>query len=437
MVTSFLENHEVVDQIVKLVQNAKEKLIIITPYLNLNARMRGALNEAKSNGAQITVYYRLEELSKNLTIDIQKLEDCIFNAAGENFNLASPKQLGSLLFDKLKLVDKPKKTKTGQYSTAEDVLSYLAKDHPIVSDILDWRSLKKLQNTYVDALPKDINPKTNRVHTIYNQAVAATGRLSSNNPNLQNIPVRTSRGKQVRKAFIPRDESYVLMAADYSQIELRIIAALSKDEGMITAFQNNEDIHQATAAKVFDVPLDEVTQAQRSNAKTVNFGIIYGVSAFGLSQQTDLNRNEAKELIDTYYSTYPKLRNYIQDQVDFARDNGYVTTVLGRRRYLKDIYSQNAVVRGAAERNAVNAPIQGSAADIIKLAMIAIQNKLDKGSWQSKMLLQVHDELVFDVPKEEIETLQTMIKNEMENAFSLDVPLMVDIGIGSNWLEAH
>ena len=394
------------------------------------------LTAMECEGINIDVSF-LEELSKNLTKDVQKLEDSIFNMVGETFNLASPKQLGSILFDKLKLVDKPKKTKTGQYSTAEDVLSYLAKDHPIVSDILDWRSLKKLQNTYVDALPKDINPKTNRVHTIYNQAVAATGRLSSNNPNLQNIPVRTSRGKQVRKAFIPRDESYVLMAADYSQIELRIIAALSKDEGMITAFQNNEDIHQATAAKVFDVPLDEVTQAQRSNAKTVNFGIIYGVSAFGLSQQTDLNRNEAKELIDTYYSTYPKLRNYIQDQVDFARDNGYVTTVLGRRRYLKDIYSQNAVVRGAAERNAVNAPIQGSAADIIKLAMIAIQNKLDKGSWQSKMLLQVHDELVFDVPREEIETLQTMIKNEMENAFSLDVPLMVDIGIGSNWLEAH
>ena len=394
------------------------------------------LTAMECEGINIDVSF-LEELSKNLTKDVQKLEDSIFDTVGETFNLASPKQLGSILFDKLKLVDKPKKTKTGQYSTAEDVLSYLAKDHPIVSDILDWRSLKKLQNTYVDALPKDINPKTNRVHTIYNQAVAATGRLSSNNPNLQNIPVRTSRGKQVRKAFIPRDESYVLMAADYSQIELRIIAALSKDEGMITAFQNNEDIHQATAAKVFDVPLDEVTQAQRSNAKTVNFGIIYGVSAFGLSQQTDLNRNEAKELIDTYYSTYPKLRNYIQDQVDFARDNGYVTTVLGRRRYLKDIYSQNAVVRGAAERNAINAPIQGSAADIIKLAMIAIQNKLDKGSWQSKMLLQVHDELVFDVPKEEIETLQTMIKNEMENAFSLDVPLMVDIGIGSNWLEAH
>jgi DNA polymerase-1 len=379
----------------------------------------------------------LEELSKNLTVDIQKLEKTIFDAAGETFNLASPKQLGPILFDKLKLVDKPKKTKTGQYSTAEDVLSYLAKEHPIVSDILDWRSLKKLQNTYVDALPKEINPETGRVHTIYNQAVAATGRLSSNNPNLQNIPIRTARGQQVRKAFVPRDDQHVLMAADYSQIELRIIAALSKDEGMLAAFLNNEDIHQATAAKVFNVPLEEVTRTQRGNAKTVNFGIIYGVSAFGLSQQTDLNRTEAKELIDTYYATYPKLRNYIHEQVDFARDNGYVTTVLGRRRYLKDINSQNAVVRGAAERNAVNAPIQGSAADIIKLAMIAIQSKLESENWKAKMLLQVHDELVFDVPKEEVEALQKMVKNEMENAFLLDVPLVVDMGIGTNWLEAH
>ena len=431
-----VEDADVTFQLKHFFEKEMDSAQTLDLYKKVELPLVKVLTAMECEGINLDVSF-LEELSKNLTKDVQKLEDSIFDTVGETFNLASPKQLGSILFDKLKLVDKPKKTKTGQYSTAEDVLSYLAKDHPIVSDILDWRSLKKLQNTYVDALPKDINPKTNRVHTIYNQAVAATGRLSSNNPNLQNIPVRTSRGKQVRKAFIPRDESYVLMAADYSQIELRIIAALSKDEGMITAFQNNEDIHQATAAKVFDVPLDEVTQAQRSNAKTVNFGIIYGVSAFGLSQQTDLNRNEAKELIDTYYSTYPKLRNYIQDQVDFARDNGYVTTVLGRRRYLKDIYSQNAVVRGAAERNAVNAPIQGSAADIIKLAMIAIQNKLDNGSWQSKMLLQVHDELVFDVPKEEIETLQTMIKNEMENAFSLDVPLMVDIGIGNNWLEAH
>ncbi|MGA0211732.1 MAG: DNA polymerase, partial [Flavobacteriaceae bacterium] len=293
------------------------------------------------------------------------------------------------------------------------------------------------QSTYVDALPKEINPKTGRVHTIYNQAVAATGRLSSNNPNLQNIPIRTVRGQQVRKAFIPRDENHLLMAADYSQIELRIIAALSQDEGMVTAFQNNEDIHKATAAKVFNVPLEEVTREQRSNAKTVNFGIVYGVSAFGLSQQTDLNRTEAKALIETYYATYPKLRAYIQDQIDFARDHGYVSTVLGRRRYLKDINSQNAVVRGAAERNAVNAPIQGSAADIIKLAMIAIQGKLTSEQWRSKMLLQVHDELVFDAHKEELDALKIMVKSEMENAFSLAVPLVVDIGVGTNWLEAH
>ena len=394
------------------------------------------LTSMECEGINLDVSF-LEELSKNLDIDIENLEKSIFNIAGEAFNLASPKQLGAILFDKLKLVDKPKKTKTGQYSTAEDVLSYLAKDHHIVSEILDWRSLKKLQNTYVDALPKGINPKNNRVHTVYNQAVAATGRLSSNNPNLQNIPIRTQRGQQVRKAFIPRDENHVLMAADYSQIELRIIAALSKDEGMVSAFKNNEDIHQITASKVFNVPLEEVTREQRGNAKTINFGIIYGVSAFGLSQQTDLNRNEAKELIETYYETYPKLRNYIHDQVDFARDNGYVSTILGRRRYLKDINSQNAVVRGAAERNAVNAPIQGSAADIIKLAMIAIQNKLENENWQSKMLLQVHDELVFDVPKEEKMAIQIMVKDEMENAFSLEVPLVVDIGIGNNWLEAH
>ena len=405
-------------------------------YKKVELPLVKVLTAMECEGINLDVPF-LEELSKNLTVDIQKLEKTIFDAAGETFNLASPKQLGPILFDKLKLVDKPKKTKTGQYSTAEDVLSYLAKEHPIVSDILDWRSLKKLQNTYVDALPKEINPKTGRVHTIYNQAVAATGRLSSNNPNLQNIPIRTARGQQVRKAFVPRDDQHVLMAADYSQIELRIIAALSKDEGMLAAFLNNEDIHQATAAKVFNVPLEEVTRTQRGNAKTVNFGIIYGVSAFGLSQQTDLNRTEAKELIDTYYATYPKLRNYIHEQVDFARDNGYVTTVLGRRRYLKDINSQNAVVRGAAERNAVNAPIQGSAADIIKLAMIAIQSKLESENWKAKMLLQVHDELVFDVPKEEVEALQKMIKNEMENAFSLDVPLVVDMGIGNNWLEAH
>jgi len=341
------------------------------------------------------------------------------------------------LFENMKLVDKPKKTKTGQYSTAEDVLSYLAKDHQIIRDIQEFRQYKKLQSTYVDALPNEINPRTKRVHTSYAQAVAATGRLSSNNPNLQNIPIRTERGRQVRKAFIPRDENYVLLAADYSQIELRIIAAWSEEETMIEAFKNGEDIHASTAAKVFNVAIEEVTREQRSNAKTVNFGIIYGVSAFGLSNQTDLSRKESKELIDTYYETYPKLRAYMASQVDFARENGYVETVLQRRRYLKDINSRNAIVRGAAERNAVNAPIQGSAADIIKLAMINIYKRFEKEGFKSKMLLQVHDELVFDVHKEELEMIKPIIKDEMENAFTMTVPLDVEMGIGDNWLEAH
>jgi DNA polymerase-1 len=379
----------------------------------------------------------LNSLSGDLEADIKSLETKIYEVAGEEFNIASPKQLGIILFEKLKLVDKPKKTKTGQYATSEDILSYLAKDHAIIQHILEYRGLAKLKSTYVDALPTQVEPTTQRVHTDYMQTVAATGRLSSNNPNLQNIPIRTERGRQVRKAFIPRDENYTLLAADYSQIELRIIAALSEEETMIEAFKNGEDIHASTASKVFHIPLDEVTREQRSNAKTVNFGIIYGVSAFGLSNQTDLSRTEAKELIDTYYATYPKLRNYMSEQVDFARDNGYVQTVLGRRRYLKDINSRNAVVRGAAERNAVNAPIQGSAADIIKIAMIRIHEKLTAGNYKTKMLLQVHDELVFDVFKPELEAIKTLVKSEMESAYTLKVPLDVDLDIGDNWLEAH
>ena len=379
----------------------------------------------------------LNSLSIDLDNDIKSLEKKIYDIAGEEFNIASPKQLGDILFDKLKLVDKPKKTKTGQYATSEDILSYLAKDHEIIKHILDYRGFAKLKSTYVDALPTQVEPSTGRVHTDYMQTVAATGRLSSNNPNLQNIPIRTERGRQVRKAFIPRNEEYTLLAADYSQIELRIIAALSQEETMIEAFKNGEDIHASTASKVFNVPLKDVTREQRSNAKTVNFGIIYGVSAFGLSNQTDLNRTEAKELIDTYYATYPKLRNFISEQVDFARDNGYVQTVLGRRRYLKDINSRNAVVRGAAERNAVNAPIQGSAADIIKIAMINIHNKLNDGNYKTKMLLQVHDELVFDVYKPELEAIKKLVKTEMESAYKLEVPLDVDLDIGDNWLEAH
>jgi DNA polymerase-1 len=379
----------------------------------------------------------LKQLSVTLTEDINRLEKNIYEQAGEEFNIASPKQLGIVLFEKMELVKKPKKTKTGQYATGEDILSFLAKDHEIIKDIQDYRQYKKLQSTYVDALPNEVNPKTGRIHTQYMQAVAATGRLSSNNPNLQNIPIRTERGKEVRKSFIPRDENYVLLAADYSQIELRIIAALSEEENMMEAFKNGEDIHASTAAKVFNVPLEEVTREQRSNAKTVNFGIVYGVSAFGLSNQTNLSRSEAKELIDTYYETYPKLKAYMSAQVDFAREHGYVETVLNRRRYLKDINSRNSMVRSGAERNAVNAPIQGSAADIIKLAMINIHNRFEKEGFKSKMLLQVHDELVFDAHKDELEIIRPIIKYEMENAFKMSVPLDVEVGIGENWLQAH
>ena len=395
------------------------------------------LADMEKEGIRVDIDF-LKSLSHDLGNDIKALETLIYETAGEQFNLASPKQLGDILFDKLKIGGaKQKKTKTGQYATGEEILSYLANDHPIVKAILDWRQLVKLQNTYVDALPNQVDSITHRIHTDYMQTVAATGRLSSNNPNLQNIPIRTERGRQIRKAFVARDENYTLVSADYSQIELRIIAALSGEENMIQSFLNNEDIHKATASKVFDVPLEEVTREQRSHAKTVNFGIIYGVSAFGLSNQTSLSRAESAALIEAYYKTYPRLKSYIQDQIEFARENGYVQTILGRRRYLKDINSQNAIVRGGAERNAVNAPIQGSAADIIKIAMINIHKKLITGNWKSKMLLQVHDELVFDVHHSELEAIQAMIKYEMENAFSLDVPLTVEIGVGKDWLAAH
>ncbi|WP_445757288.1 DNA polymerase I [Polaribacter sp.] len=405
-------------------------------FNNVELPLVSVLTSMEIEGININTDF-LKELSIALTDDINRLEKAIYSQAGEEFNIGSPKQLGVVLFENLKLIDKPKKTKTGQYATGEDVLSYLAKDHQIIRDILEYRQYNKLKSTYVDALPNEINPKTRRIHTEYAQAVAATGRLSSNNPNLQNIPIRTERGREVRKAFIPRSKDYVLLAADYSQIELRIIAALSEEETMMNAFKNGEDIHASTAAKVFNIPINEVTREQRSNAKTVNFGIIYGVSAFGLSNQTNLSRSEAKELIDTYYETYPKLKAYMSSQVNFARENGYVETVLNRRRYLKDINSRNAMVRGAAERNAVNAPIQGSAADIIKLAMINIHKKFEVANFKSKMILQVHDELVFDAHKDELEIIKPVIKHEMEHAFSLKVPLDVEIGLGNNWLEAH
>ncbi|MBF00871.1 DNA polymerase I [Flavobacterium coralii] len=432
-----VEDADITLQLKEVFEPMLEQTLTRKLFDDIEIPLMPVLAAMEHEGINLDTAY-LKQLSEVLTNDIKGLELKIYEAAGESFNLASPKQLGDILFDKLKIGGtKQKKTKTGQYATGEEVLSYLAKDNPIVQDILDWRQLVKLQNTYVDALPTQVEPATGRVHTDYMQTVAATGRLSSNNPNLQNIPIRTERGRQIRKAFIARDENYTLLSADYSQIELRIIAALSGDPEMVKSFQNNEDIHASTAAKVFNVSLEEVTREQRSNAKTVNFGIVYGVSAFGLSNQTSLSRSESKELIDAYYKTYPTLRDYINSQVEFARENGYVQTISGRRRYLKDINSQNAVVRGAAERNAVNAPIQGSAADIIKIAMINIHKRLINEGWKSKMLLQVHDELVFDVHNSETERIKPMIKHEMENAFPLDVPLVVEMGTGQNWLEAH
>ncbi len=379
----------------------------------------------------------LHKLEKTLEEEVIQITKDIYALSETEFNIASPKQLGEILFDQLALDPKAKKTKTGQYSTSEAVLSKMKDKHPIIEKVLEFRSIQKLRSTYVEALPKMVSPVTQRIHTSYNQAVAATGRLSSNNPNLQNIPIRTDRGKLVRQAFIAPNDETVLLAADYSQIELRLIAELSEDKHMVEAFMNGEDIHRSTAAKVFNVPLEEVDASQRSNAKTVNFGIIYGVSAFGLSQQTDLSRSEAKEIIETYFENYSELKSYMDRQVAFARDNGYVSTLLGRRRWLRDINSRNGMVRQHAERNAINAPIQGTAADIIKLAMIDIHEKLEKGNFKSKMLLQVHDELVFEVPKNEIERLSAMVKESMETIHKTKVPLIVEVGLGQNWLEAH
>ena len=390
----------------------------------------------ETEGINLDVKF-LKNLSKRTTEELGKITKKIFELSGEKFNISSPKQLGEILFEKMKISDKPKKTKTGQYSTSEETLTELASKNDIVKLVLEYRSISKLLNTYIDSLPKQLDKSTNRIHTEYVQTIASTGRLSSVNPNLQNIPIRTSRGKEIRKAFIAKNKDYFLMAADYSQIELRIIASLSEEENMINAFKNKEDIHSSTASAVFNVPIDKVTKEQRSNAKVVNFGIIYGVSAFGLSNQTNLNRKESKELIEKYFEKYPKLKHYMNNQISFARDNGFVETILGRRRYLKDINSQNSIVRGAAERNAINAPIQGSAADIIKIAMINIQNKLSNGNYKSKMLLQVHDELVFDVFKPELNEIINLTRNEMEQAYKINVPLTVDLNYGLNWLEAH
>ena len=405
-------------------------------YNNIEIPLLKTLALMETEGINLDVKF-LKKLSKRTSDELGKITKKIFELSGEEFNISSPKQLGEILFEKMKISDKPKKTKTGQYSTSEETLTELASKNDIVKLVLEHRSISKLLNTYIDSLPKQLDKSTNRIHTEYVQTIASTGRLSSVNPNLQNIPIRTSRGKEIRKAFIAKNKDYFLMAADYSQIELRIIASLSEEENMMSAFKNKEDIHSSTASAVFNVPINKVTKEQRSNAKVVNFGIIYGVSAFGLSNQTNLNRKESKELIEKYFEKYPKLKHYMNNQISFARDNGFVETILGRRRYLKDINSQNSIVRGAAERNAINAPIQGSAADIIKIAMINIQNKLSNGNYKSKMLLQVHDELVFDVFKPELNEIINLTRNEMEQAYKINVPLTVDLNYGLNWLEAH
>jgi DNA polymerase-1 len=354
-----------------------------------------------------------------------------------NSRVSSPKQVGEVLFDTLKIAEKPVKTKTGQYSTSEDVLSKLEHKHPIVRRILDYRELVKLKNTYVDVLPQLIRPDTGRIHTSFNQVVAVTGRLSSDNPNLQNIPIRTERGREIRKAFVPRGKDYTLLSADYSQIELRIIAELSGDKGMLSAFGSGEDIHAATAAKVYGVPLNEVTSDMRRNAKMVNFGIIYGISAFGLADRLNISRTEAKSIIENYFKQYSAIKDYMDASIEQARKKGYVETILGRRRYLRDINSANATVRGFAERNAINAPIQGSAADMIKVAMINIHRDLDKGKFKTRMVLQVHDELVFDCHREELDTVRELVEDRMKHALKLKVPIEVGIGSGKNWLEAH
>ncbi|MCA9152555.1 MAG: DNA polymerase I, partial [Planctomycetales bacterium] len=379
----------------------------------------------------------LQRYSNALADEIETLQQAIFAAAGHSFNVDSPKQLGQVLFDELKLVDKPGKTATGQYSTREADLLKMANLHPIVRDVLEYRNAVKLKSVYVDQLPQAVNPRTGRIHTTYSQAWTATGRMQSNAPNLQTIPVRKERGREIRAAFIARDSNHWLLSADYSQIELRIMAALSGDEGMIDAFRNEVDIHAVTAAKVYKVPLDQVTREMRDKAKTVNFGIIYGISAFGLQQRLNIPRDEANSLIKNYFEEYPGVRAYIDRTIQFGRDHGYVQTQLGRRRPLRDINSKNGSLRGAAERLAMNSPIQGTAADMLKLAMIRVHGLLNEHQFDTTMLLTVHDEIVFDLKKSERDAVLPLIRDAMQNALPLDVPIVVEMGWGDNWLEAH
>jgi DNA polymerase-1 len=415
----------------------KEKEVEKVFYEVENPLVR-VLTDMEFEGVRVDQHF-LKEYSKELEKDAKRSEESVYQQAGVRFNLSSPKQLGEVLFEKLQLDPKAKKTKTGQYATGEDVLLKLAHQNKIVEDILIYRELTKLRSTYVDALPLMINRKTGRVHTSYAQAVAVTGRLSSNNPNLQNIPVRTERGREIRKAFVPRDKNHVLLSADYSQIELRIVAAISGDPNMCESFRQGKDIHTATAAKVYAITETDVTKEMRYKAKSVNFGIIYGQGAFGLADNLGISRSEAKEIIDNYKKQFSKIQQYMDDTINFAREHGFVKTLMGRKRWLKDINSANFTVRGFAERNAINSPIQGTAADMIKLAMIKVHDEFKKNKFESKMILQVHDELVFDALKEEAEEIQPIILNCMRNALSLPngVPVEAEIGMGENWLSAH
>lgn len=430
------EDADITLQLVPFLQQELEKYSMHKLFETIELPLVHVLSEIEYQGVKLN-QQSLKGYSGKLSEEILAVEQSIYTHAETEFNIASPKQLGEVLFDKMKIVSNPPKTKTKQYATGEDVLSKLADKHPIINEILEYRSLRKLLSTYVDALPLLIHKKTGRIHTSYNQTVAATGRLSSNNPNLQNIPIREERGREIRKAFIPCDENHTLFAADYSQIELRIMAHLCKDEHMIAAFKSNEDIHAATAARIFKIPKEEVSREQRSFAKGANFGIIYGISAFGLAQNLNISRKEAKSIIDSYFESYPGVKTFMDKSVAVVREKGYAETLFGRRRYLADIHSNNAIVRSAAERNAINAPIQGAAADIIKIAMIRIQQRLEREALKSKMILQVHDELVFDVSNDELEKVKALVVHEMEHAADLDVPLTVDFGIGENWLEAH
>ncbi|MEY2938321.1 MAG: polymerase [Bacteroidota bacterium] len=430
------EDADITFQIFEKTSPQLEEQGLLSLFNDVEIPLIPILADMEWEGINIAVPF-LQDYSAVLEHDLGQLEQQIFEIAGETFNLDSPKQLGPILFEKLKITDEIKKTKTGQYSTSEDVLSKYAHAHPIVNLILDYRELRKLKSTYVDAIPSLVHPKTHRLHTSFMQTVAATGRLSSNNPNIQNIPIRTIRGREIRKAFVPRDENHTILSADYSQIELRVIASLSEDKNMCEAFVSGKDIHQATAAKVFNVPLEEVTKEMRSKAKAVNFGIIYGQGAFGLAQNLGISRTEAKEIIDSYFKQFSTLKNFQADQIEMAKEKGFVETILHRKRHLADINSRNAIVRGFAERNAINAPIQGSAADIIKVAMIHIYQAFQREGVQSKMILQVHDELVFDVRKDEQEKVVSIVQDCMQNAVHLNVPLVAEYGVGDNWLVAH